>query len=129
MAILAGLMAPGLIRYINKARKARDKAAAEAIGKSLQAAYTSDEELTEFIDYATSTYGNNMEANPSDNKYYRVLGYANVPTGSHAKYAKTQDMMLSELQTMQDKSIEDRQHYTLYRYTQISLSLTICLSP
>ncbi|MBQ9279158.1 MAG: type II secretion system protein [Lachnospiraceae bacterium] len=87
MAVLAGLMAPNLIRYINKARKSRDKSAAEALGKSLQAAYVGDEDFAEFLDYATSTYGNNMEANPSYNKYYRVLGFANVPTGSHARYA------------------------------------------
>ncbi len=104
MAILAGLMAPGLIRYINKARKARDKSAAEALGKSLQTAYVGDEEFAEFLDYATSTYGNNMEANPSDNKYYRVIGYANVPTGSHAKYAMDFHLINTALPSSLNKS-------------------------
>ncbi|MBQ8923229.1 MAG: type II secretion system protein [Lachnospiraceae bacterium] len=87
MAILAGVISLSVIRYINKARKAHDIETAEAIGKSLQAAVAGDEQLFDFVMYATSTYGNNMEANPSDNKYYRVLGFANVPTGTHAKYA------------------------------------------
>ena len=45
MSILAAGIAPALIRYINKARKADDIAAAESLGTTINAAINSDDDV------------------------------------------------------------------------------------
>ncbi len=54
MAILSAIIAPAVIRYINKARKADDIAAADSIGTSFEAAITENEALYDFITYRVS---------------------------------------------------------------------------
>lgn len=49
MAILAAAIAPALIRYINKSRKADDIAAADALGSTLNAAISSKDEAYAYI--------------------------------------------------------------------------------
>ena len=51
MAILSAAIVPALIRYINKAKKADDIAAADSIGTMFQAAITEDEFLYECMNY------------------------------------------------------------------------------
>ena len=75
MAILAAAIAPALIRYINKARKADDIAAADSIGTMFQAAITEDELLYDAMNaYASDTI--------PDGREYRVVAYCN-PSGRH----------------------------------------------
>ena len=83
MAILSAAIAPALIRYINKARKADDIAAADAIGKSLEAAIASDEDLYDFIRIATSSQGNNLTNSNIRDGWLRVIGYCNCPRNSY----------------------------------------------
>ncbi|MBO5610238.1 MAG: type II secretion system protein [Eubacterium sp.] len=69
MAILSAAIAPTLIRYINKARKADDIAAADAIGTTLQAAITEDDELYDFV--------NAYAADTKNDRPYKILAYCN----------------------------------------------------
>ncbi len=83
MAILAAAIAISVIRYINKARKADDIAAADTIGATLSAAIASDEELYHFVQIATSDKGNNLTKANIQNGWLRVLGYCNSPRNSY----------------------------------------------
>ncbi len=49
MAILAAAIAPALIRYIMKARKSDDRAAADSIGTALTAAYSENEDVYRYL--------------------------------------------------------------------------------
>ena len=73
IAILAAAIAPVLIRYITKARKADDIAAADTIGVSVNAAITADDEMVEFIAWNVSE----LKRSGSNNEY-RVIGFSNV---------------------------------------------------
>lgn len=75
IAILSAAIAPALIRYINKARKADDIAAADTIGISVTAAVTDNEDMYEFLQWNMKELNGNRNA-------YRVLGYSNVGTGN-----------------------------------------------
>lgn len=70
MAILSAAIVPALIRYINKAKKADDIAAADSIGTMFQAAITEDEFLYECMNYYA---GDTI----SDGRDYRVVAYCN----------------------------------------------------
>ncbi|MCR4845794.1 MAG: type II secretion system GspH family protein [Eubacterium sp.] len=105
MAILSAAIAPALIRYINKARKADDIAAADTIGTTLNAAISSDEDLYDFIMIATSSTGNNLNDSQIKNGWIRVIGYCNSPRNKH-------DMKFHAIDTAgvtadQKKSFED----------------------
>jgi len=50
MAVLAAAIAPSLIRYINKAKKADDIVAAETVGTAFQAASIDDEDVRAYVD-------------------------------------------------------------------------------
>ncbi len=80
MAVLAAAIAPAIIRYIVKARKAVDIANAEAIGSSLNAAITSDEELYDYVSAGAK------ECDPRvPSKKYRILGYSSVSTTNNGR--------------------------------------------
>lgn len=83
MAVLAAAIAPALIRYINKARKADDIAAGDTIGATLNAAITADEDLYDFIQIATSSTGNNLTNTHKANGWLRVIGYCNSPNNRY----------------------------------------------
>ncbi len=72
MAILAAAIAPALIRYINKARKADDIAFADSFGTTFNAALNSDDRLYEFINYRISN---------EQNGKYIVIGYTGYGNG------------------------------------------------
>ena len=85
MAILAGAITIGIIRYINKARKSNDINAAEAIGKSFQNSCLKDETM---FDYLTElTTAPNMPDVPDDDHHYRILAYARAVSGNAANGA------------------------------------------
>ncbi len=71
MAILASAIAPALIRYINKARKADDIAFADSLGTTFQASVSANDALYEYVNYRAS-----HERNP---KYFpmAIIGYGN----------------------------------------------------
>ncbi len=75
MAILAASIAPALIRYINRARKADDIKAAEAMGTSFQAAVVGNDVLQAYMDetvaFAVKEHNNN--------RYYRVVCFMDAP--------------------------------------------------
>ena len=73
MAILAASVAPALIRYITKARKADDIAAADTIAVTVNAAISSDDDMYEYIQWNIKELGNNNG--------YRIIGYSSVATG------------------------------------------------
>ena len=77
MAILSAAIAPALIRYINKARKADDIAAADSIGTTLNAAIQSDDDMYDYITDCAST--KNLNPGWRDGRDYRVIGYMDVP--------------------------------------------------
>ncbi len=54
MAVLAAAIAPALIRYINKARKADDIAAADTIGATFQSALADDEKVYQWFSWCAS---------------------------------------------------------------------------
>ena len=80
MAILAAGIAPALIRYINKARKADDIAAAETIGTTFRAAITSEEMLYEWVNACVAP--GSLNPNWKDGRDYRIVAYSNVPTAA-----------------------------------------------
>ena len=80
MAILSAAIAPALIRYIVKARKADDIAAADTIATSLNAAIASNEELYEYIDWQTRCC--TFENHPND---YRVIAWSAAPSKSSTR--------------------------------------------
>jgi prepilin-type N-terminal cleavage/methylation domain-containing protein len=80
IAILAAAIAPALIRYITKSRKADDIAAADAIGVSVNAAISSDDEMTEFINWNVAELKNSS----TDNEY-RVIGYSSVSNSNQGQ--------------------------------------------
>lgn len=77
MAILSAAIAPALIRYINKARKADDIAAADSIGTTLNAAIQSDDDMYDYISDCSGH--NNLSPTWRDGRDYRVIAYMNVP--------------------------------------------------
>ncbi len=74
IAIISAAVAPALIRYIVKARKADDIAAAQTIGTSINAAITSEEHLYDYVAWSVSEM---RKGNPVNNAY-RILGYSSV---------------------------------------------------
>ena len=101
MAILAASLAPALIRYINKARKADDIADAEVIGKSLSLAVASDEDLYDFLLYSAAEL-----SKQSATAEYRMLamssvsGAANHPTTWFVKIANVASAQSANLNKM-----------------------------
>jgi len=80
MAILAAGIAPALIRYINKSRKADDIAAAESIGTTFGAALTENDCIYDYISYAVQ-----MDADMgTDAKKYRIIAYMDSDTQTNA---------------------------------------------
>ncbi len=73
MAVLAAAIAPALIRYINKARKADDLAAADALGTTVNAAYTQNEDVYNLIDGQVKCMCREKGSNAKN--YYRIIGY------------------------------------------------------
>lgn len=73
MAILAAAIAPALIRYINKARKADDIATADSVGATFNAAVTDNEDIYNFVTLCASDARTN-----NDNMKYRVVCYMNA---------------------------------------------------
>ncbi|MCR4846831.1 MAG: type II secretion system GspH family protein [Eubacterium sp.] len=70
MAILSAAIAPALIRYINKARKADDIAAADSVGATFAAAVSENEDIYDFVQLCAS------DAKTNDNSMkYRVVCY------------------------------------------------------
>ena len=76
MAILAAAIAPAIIRYINKARKADDIAAADSIGTTFQAAMTSDETMYTWMTTLAADLSNHSQKPP-----YRVIATCNAIGG------------------------------------------------
>ncbi|MCR4609368.1 MAG: prepilin-type N-terminal cleavage/methylation domain-containing protein [Eubacterium sp.] len=79
MAIISVAIGLAIIRYINKARKADDLAAADTIGATISAAIADDEDLYHFVEIAVSSTGNNLTKANIQNGWLRVLGYCNSP--------------------------------------------------
>ncbi len=81
MAILAAAIAPALIRYIDKSRKADDVAAADAIGTTVQAGINSSDEAYDYVMKHASN------ANDTNHKYrivcYMSCGVHNNINGWH----------------------------------------------
>ena len=76
MAILAASIAPALIRYINKSRKADDIAFGDSLGTMIGAAMTENESIYEYITYSVgmdSDFG-------SASKTYRLITYMSAGT-------------------------------------------------
>ena len=76
MAILAAGIAPALIRYINKARKADDIALADTVGKTFQAAVTSEEDLYDLVASCAKN------TNPANRHTYRIITWCACPKGT-----------------------------------------------
>ncbi len=72
MAILAAAIAPALIRYINKARKADDIATADALGTTFKAAITENEAFYDYVAKSASYISNDTD------QKYRVVTYMNA---------------------------------------------------
>ncbi len=87
MAVLVGILAPTLTENINKSKKAVDIENADSIRKSIELAAITDEDLNDFITKAISwtPEARNWERQ-TNNQYYRVLAYINVPVGEHRNY-------------------------------------------
>ena len=77
MAILAAAVAPALLRYIVKARKADDIAAASTIADAVNAAISDDDEIYEYISW---------HATQCPSGGYRVLCWSAAATGSGSRY-------------------------------------------
>ncbi|SNU08039.1 prepilin-type N-terminal cleavage/methylation domain-containing protein [Lachnospiraceae bacterium] len=80
MAILAASIAPALIRYINKSRKADDIAFGDSLGTMIGAAMTENESIYEYITYSVgmdSDFG-------SASKTYRLITYMSAGTQMNA---------------------------------------------
>ena len=65
IAILAAAIAPALIRYIDKSRKADDIASADAMGTAFKGALAEEEIYTELMTAVTSTRASNPNATVS----------------------------------------------------------------
>ena len=76
IAILAAGIAPALIRYINKSRKADDIALADTIGKTFQAAVTSEEDLYDLVASCAKN------TNPANRHTYRIITWCACPKGT-----------------------------------------------
>ena len=70
-AILSAAIAPALIRYINKARKADDIAAADALGSTVVAAVTQDDDIYDFVNAHAKTLKKKYNSNA--NNYLRII--------------------------------------------------------
>ena len=73
MSILAAAIAPALIRYINKSRKADDIAVADSLGTTLNAAINDDDDVYAYINKCASW----IKSERRDG-YYRVICYMNA---------------------------------------------------
>ena len=78
MAVLAAAIAPALIRYINKSRKADDIAAADAIGATFQSAMTEDEDMYDWLNACCNKENLGKLAN---DRPYRVVAYCSIDDG------------------------------------------------
>ncbi len=79
MAILSAVIGIAIIRYIAKARKAHDIAAADALGASVSAALSANDDMNEFIEWNVAEL---IKGNGKNTDNYRVLGYSSVATGN-----------------------------------------------
>ena len=79
MAILSAVIGLAIIRYIAKARKAHDIAAADALGASVSAALSANDDMNEFIEWNVAEL---IKGNGKNTDNYRVLGYSSVATGN-----------------------------------------------
>ena len=79
MAILSAVIGLAIIRYIAKARKAHDIAAADALGASVSAALSADDDMNKFIEWNVAEL---IKGNGKNTDNYRVLGYSSVATGN-----------------------------------------------
>jgi len=75
MAILAAAIAPALIRYINKARKADDKAAADALGSSITAAFSENEYVYSYLHAEANSI---IVDGKKGQGYYRIVCFMNA---------------------------------------------------
>ena len=105
MVIIAAAIAPALIRYINKARKGDDVATADAIGRTFEAAITSDDSMYDWVV---------ISANPSNlspgSGLNRVIAYADaVSSGfdrSHFHLIGINDAPTSDTSAFADHIVE-----------------------
>ena len=77
MAILAGAIAPALIKYIAKTRKATDISNADEIAKCFTRLILENEIIGDYVNTSAGTFNNGRTAN----QYYRVIAFANAPRG------------------------------------------------
>jgi prepilin-type N-terminal cleavage/methylation domain-containing protein len=75
LAILSAAIAPALIRYINKARKADDIATADSIGTTVNAAYTDNEYVYDYINEHVNWL---VKEKGKNSGYLRIVGMMNA---------------------------------------------------
>ena len=80
MAILVAAISPILIRYINKARKADDIAAADTIGATFQSAVSDDEKVYEWFSWCAS----DIDLKRLPRRQYRIDAFCAAP-GAYAE--------------------------------------------
>lgn len=78
MVILSVTIAPAVIRYIAKSRKAVDISNGDAIGTAVNAAFTDDELLYDYL------LKSSKECNSINHKY-RILGYSSVDRSNNGQ--------------------------------------------
>ena len=77
MAILAAAIAPALIRYINKARKADDIAGADAIGHTFQTALIDDEDIYDWFTWCSADIAGSLTRLPR--RQWRIVAFCAAP--------------------------------------------------
>ena len=74
MAILAGALAPALIKYINKARLSSDIDTGASIGRAIMNAVTNEKVFDDAVEQSTPTNVNNMQGNDFKNEVFKSFG-------------------------------------------------------
>jgi len=104
MAVIAAAIAPALIRYINKARKGDDVASADAIGRTFEAAITSDDSMYDWVTIAANP--TNLSPGSGAN---RIIAYADATSGfdrTHFHLIGINDAPTSDTSGFADKMVE-----------------------
>ena len=95
MAILAGALAPALIKYINKSRRSTDIQNADSLRTAVQTAM-SNPDAVDAITTSPSTYNASVFANSSSDKFINEVHSVIGKTSLKTKYGeKNQDMKVT----------------------------------
>lgn len=95
MAILAGALAPALIKYINKSRRSTDIQNADSLRTAVQTAM-SNPDAVDAITTSPSTYNASIFANSSSDKFINEVHSVIGKTSLKTKYGeKNQDMKVT----------------------------------